>query len=93
MVTNDSISFQGFSELKQSFNCGVEDLGLFSKHFLTSGIQIEFPLAQIALWLKHTKGKLDRSGIKMPNIFTNSISLKNEYFDFIVLANWDFKNV
>ena len=86
MVTDDSISFQGFSKLKQSFNY-IEDLGFFSKYILTSGIQIEFPLAQIALWLKHTKGKLDRSGIKMPNNFTRSISLKNEYFDFIVLAN------
>ena len=91
MVTNDSISFQGFSKLKQSFNYIY--LGFFSKYILTSGIQIEFPLAQIALWLKHTKGKLDRSGTQMPNIFTRSISLKNEYFDFIVLANWDFKNV
>ena len=60
---------------------------MFFYRYFTSGIQIEFPLAQMALWLTHTKGKLDRSGTKMPNIFPGSISLKDEYFDFIVLAN------
>ena len=79
MVTNGSISFQGFKK--------VLTRRCFYGIYFTSGIQIEFPLAQMALWLTHTKGKLDRSGMKMPNILPGSISLKDEYFDFIVLAN------